>query len=479
MQAEAMPQRGCEADDGDVLSFKVGGEALSIPAAEVAEVIRLRAITRIPNSPANLLGVANLRGAVLPVLSLAGLLGRTVAAPSPSSRIVVAANGPAVGLLVDEVSALAKPRSELRLDLPALLARDFGGLRQKIGGKTARSETRASESAKAADAGALALICFTLGRQEYALPLDKVVEVHALPRVVSNVPGTDPAMMGVIAFRGALLPLVSLHFLLGLEPGSKEHGSRRIVVTRIGRALVGLVVDDLKEIVRVPQAAIDPVPAVLTRGKGEARIEAICRLDGGRRLISVLSPATLFDTQTATRILADAEEGTAQMSSDSITDEAVEQFVIFRLGDEFYGLPIRSVDEIVRRPDRLTRVPRAPIFVEGVMNLRGRIVPVIDQRQRFSVAGESAARGARIVIVTTDGLQAGFVVDAVSEVIAIPASSLTTTPEMTADGAQIFDRVANIESQGRMILLIDPKAMLNRAERDMLGAISREAAAAS
>ena len=167
------------------------------------------------------------------------------------------------------------------------------------------------------------------------------------------------------------------------------------------------------------------------------------------------------------------------MANTETADDAVEQFVIFRLGDEHYGLPILSVDEIVRRPDRLTRVPRAPAFVEGVMNLRGKIVPVINQRQRFSISGDAAGHSLRIVIVTIDGLQAGFVVDAVSEVIGIPAHDLKVTPELTADGAQLFDRVANIESAGRMILLIDPKALLDRAERDVLAAMAAEVAATS
>jgi purine-binding chemotaxis protein CheW len=286
-------------------------------------------------------------------------------------------------------------------------------------------------------------------------------------------------MIGVIALRGVLLPLVSLNALLGLPAGATERDGRRVVVTRIGGALVGLVVDGMKEVLRVPLDAVDPVPPVLTRGKGEARIEAICRLEGGQRLVSVLAPARLFDDQTAARILADAEGGATQMSGSVIADETVEQFVVFRLGEEFYGLPILSVDEIVRRPDHLTRVPRAPAFVEGVMNLRGRVVPVISQRQRFSVTGGDAGKTRRIVVVTVDALQAGFVVDAVSEVIAVSSHELKRNPDLTADGAQVFDRIANIESAGRMILLIDPRALLDRAERDLLAALAAEVPAAS
>lgn len=470
---QAAPATG---DNGDVLTFKVGGEALSLPASDVAEIIRLRTVTRVPHGPAALLGVTNLRGAVLPVVSLAGLMGRSVAVPAPSSRIIVTGNGKAVGLLVDEVSALSKPHGERGLDLTALLARDFGALRQKTGTIAAKRDHVIATEAEATAEDALVLIGFELAGQEYALQLDKVLEVRALPDSVSNVPGTDQAMVGVTDLRGSLLPLVSLNFLLGLPAGASGGDRRRVVVTRVGSALVGLVVDEMKAILRVPSDAIDPVPPVLTRGKGEARIEAICRLDRGRRLVSVLAPARLFDSETAARILAEAEGGAAQMSKTEIAADEMEEFVIFRLGDEHYGLPILSVDEVVRRPDQLTRVPRAPAFVEGVMNLRGKIVPVIDQRRRFSIEGETAGHGLRIVIVTIDGLQAGFVVDAVSEVIGIPARDLKPTPEMTAAGAQLFDRVANIESEGRMILLIDPKELLDRAERDVLAAMAAKVA---
>ena len=94
------------------------------------------------------------------------------------------------------------------------------------------------------------------------------------------------------------------------------------------------------------------------------------------------------------------------MSNGQTQMEDAEQFIIFQLGEEFYGLPIGSVDEIVRCPDNLTRVPRAPGFVRGLMNLRGKAVPIIDQRQRFSVPGEKDSSRRRIVVVTIDGLQA-------------------------------------------------------------------------
>ena len=455
---------------GESLIFKVAGERLALPARDVAEIIRPRAVTRVPHGPPSLIGVTNLRGTVLPIISLARLLGHDAAAPSPGARIVVMATGAAVGLLVDEISALTPASDERRIDLEALLAQDFAALsRRRPGDRAPVSHTPAVGNPERDD---LALIGFTVAGQTYALPLDKVAEVVPLPATVAAVPDTDDAMMGVISLRGHLLPLVSLRVVLGLQAEGFDATKARVVVTRMGTSLVGLVADHMTAIIRVSEDALDPVPLVLTRGQGEARIEAICRLDNGARLIAILSPARLFDDVTATRIFAGVQNGTTTMPIDN-DHAASEQFVVFQLADEQYGLPIAAVDEVVRCPDSLTRVPRAPAFIAGVMNLRGKIVPIIDQRQRFAASGEGT-RGRRVIVVTIDGVRAGFVVDAVSEVLTIAARELVAAPDLTADGTRIFDRIATIERDGRMILLIDPKALLDRAERDVLAALAAD-----
>ena len=153
---------------------------------------------------------------------------------------------------------------------------------------------------------------------------------------------------------------------------------------------------------------------------------------------------------------------------------AGEQFIVFQLGGEEYGLPIAAVDEVVRVPNALTRLPRAPAFIEGVMNLRGRVVPIIDQRRRFKLEGQGERRRERIIVVRIDQMHAGFVVDSVSEVLRISHNQLLPTPDLAADGSQVIDRIANIEVEGRMILLLNPRELLDRAERDLLAAMGSD-----
>ena len=84
---------------------------------------------------------------------------------------------------------------------------------------------------------------------------------------------------------------------------------------------------------------------------------------------------------------------------------------MFRLMDEEYGVPIDAVQEIVRVPELLTRVPKTPAFIEGVINLRGAVLPVVDQRRRFGLPGAERNDRQRIMVFTISGVRTGFIVD--------------------------------------------------------------------
>ena len=145
---------------------------------------------------------------------------------------------------------------------------------------------------------------------------------------------------------------------------------------------VGLVVDRAREVLRVRSDHIDPVPALFRQDSGE--IEAICRLDQGRRLISVLDPDRLFRSEAVRRTLIAQEEGKDRRCPICPPSQhhqaATATFVIFRLGTVEYGLPSSCVEQVVAVPEQLTAIPKAPGWIEGVINHRGTVLPVIDQR---------------------------------------------------------------------------------------------------
>ena len=107
----------------------------------------------------------------------------------------------------------------------------------------------------------------------------------------------------------------------------------------------------------------------------------------------------------------------------TITTDAEEQLVVFKLGDESYGVSIEAVNTIIRLPD-ITAVPNAPDYVKGVINLRGLIVPVISLRSRFGLGEAESTKATRVVVVENEGMQVGMIVDAVSETMSLPRANI-------------------------------------------------------
>lgn len=139
------------------------------------------------------------------------------------------------------------------------------------------------------------------------------------------------------------------------------------------------------------------------------------------------------------------------------------QVVIFRLGAEEFGVPIMSVQEIVRVPQTLTRVPRTPDFVEGVINLRGSVLPVIDQRRRFGLPAVQRNDRQRIMVYTLGAARTGFIVDAVAEVLRIARQDVEAAPDL-GEAGELVAQVAKLDGGARLVMLIEPQRLLAAAE---------------
>jgi purine-binding chemotaxis protein CheW len=134
----------------------------------------------------------------------------------------------------------------------------------------------------------------------------------------------------------------------------------------------------------------------------------------------------------------------------------------FRVGAETFGVPITCVHEIVRVPE-ITNVPDAPEFVEGVINLRGKIVSVVDLRKRFGETATEKTKKNRVIVVESEGKAVGLIVDAASEVLRIPHSEIEPPPKVLADDTSSF--VTGVgKLKDRLIILVDLQKVLQRGD---------------
>jgi len=139
------------------------------------------------------------------------------------------------------------------------------------------------------------------------------------------------------------------------------------------------------------------------------------------------------------------------------------QIVGFQVGRETYGVPITSLHEIVRVPE-ITAVPDAPDYMEGVINLRGKIVSVIDLRKRFGEPKRALNRRNRILVVEHGGRLSGLIVDSASEVIKIPAAEIEPSPATLQEGG--LNCVTGLgKYRGRLIVLLDMAKLLEGGAR--------------
>jgi len=133
-------------------------------------------------------------------------------------------------------------------------------------------------------------------------------------------------------------------------------------------------------------------------------------------------------------------------------DELI-QLVSFHLGQEEFGIDILRVQEINRMVE-ITKVPQAPHYCEGVINLRGKVIPIIDLRKKFEMDIEEWTKNTRIVVCDVDGNVIGMIVDAVEEVLRIPSSTIEPAPEIvTSINSDYIKGVAKLEE--RLLIFLD------------------------
>jgi purine-binding chemotaxis protein CheW len=133
--------------------------------------------------------------------------------------------------------------------------------------------------------------------------------------------------------------------------------------------------------------------------------------------------------------------------------EELLQLVSFNIGDEEYGVDILRVQEINRMPE-VTQVPNSPDYVNGVINLRGKVIPIVDLRQRFGMARKSNDKNTRIIVADLAGKTYGFVVDAVREVLRIPRNVTEPPPQMIGGTRQ--DYITGVgKLDDRLLILLD------------------------
>lgn len=482
-----------------LVTFNLGDESFGLDIMNVQEIIRTPQITRVPRAPVYVDGVTNLRGHILPVIDTRTKFGMPKTGLDESTRVIVVdVNGRQMGLNVDSVSEVLRVERRAIEPAPESLSQNEDGGKSVTGvvkinqgqklvmllslanlcniesddaqGQSAHTSRSGLETKDASSVEEVQIVSFLLGEEEFGLEIDKVKEIIRYPEVV-KVPNVPEHIKGIISLRDRLMPIVDLR--TRLQAGEEDvTDSTRVVVVDYNETLMGLTVDRVFEVMRVPVNVIFPPPEVLGSDEG-ARINGIARMEDGKRIIMLMDLKDLISSDILRQIGQSDGPGGEEPKENELFGEDLdeEQMVVFRLADEQFAVSINQVQEI-NRLSQITKVPRAPKYVEGVVNLRGDVIPVIDLRKRFDIPARDYNQFNRIIVSDFDKKKVGIIVDEVLEVLRVSKKSIEQAPEIVQESniQNFLEGLANLGE--RMILMLNLKNILQAGEWNKIEYIS-------
>ncbi len=476
---------------GQMVTFTLDGVEFGLDIDRVQEITHRTDLTPVPGSPSFILGVLNLRGLIIPVIDSRIRFHLAPQEATPKTRIIVLklASG-STGLQVDSVAEVVRLEDHTIRETPPLVA----GIRAEYLAGMVTVGTRlitlihldklldSAELSRRADldlglAGTVTgmaddfeedleedgrpFVTFRLGSESFGIALHEVEEIVELPPV-TKVPDAPDYVLGVICLRDQVMPLVDLSEILSIQEDAGGRKRDMVVLLSFGSAKIGVVVDEIQEILRVQDGQTLPPPQTLSEAERE-HLEGILLLPG--RMVSLINVLKIITGDDQDKIAAMGQglglnENRAQETVPSL------ELVVFRLGPESYGLRLHEVREIIM-VGQITPVPRAPQFVDGVLNLRGEVMPVVDLRTRFGLERVEATTISRILITSIGGVFTGLVVDAVDEVRPVDLHRFGPPPAVTAVGANRYiEKVARLDNG--MIFLLELQQLLTDAETEQL-----------
>lgn len=307
-------------------------------------------------------------------------------------------------------------------------------------------------------------VSFRLNREYYAIHIRYIKEIIT-DTPLTQMPDTVDYIAGMATVRQQMFPVIHLKKFFKMNDVSiPEHYSIILVESNLG--IDGFLVDEMRDVITMEEKDILPVPETVN-GQREKAITGVIRCDQG--LVSVIDPLTIIhftqnqiqEQDTMQDTTKSAESQISAKRTEATAEQTI-QFVSFFIETDEFAVDIKNVQEIIKMIN-IAHVPRAPKFVEGVINLRGSIVPVLNLRERFGIQKIPYNRNTRIIVVNIASKQVGLIVDSVSEVIRIQLSAIKDPPtEAIYHDTGLVKGMAEIN--GRIVIIVDLEGILNDQE---------------
>ena len=436
-------------DEEQLVSFLLSDEEYAFDIDSVREILRVIEITEVPNVPNYVLGLLNIRDQILPILDLRTMLS-------------IKHLGKELYDVLDEVKTVHNEWISL--------------LEQCVNDGTGFSGQRDPTVCRLG----MWIAGFKNNNNNLTAMVAKLVEPHNTLHAYADLVTAEAAKSKESALKlisDKVIPLknnILDTFTKVVESFySTIKDEQRILVIESDGTTIGLVVDHVNEVVRIPKNIIDETPPIIASSGKE--ISGVAKMNGGKRIIMIMDEKTLFKgDKKMLKEMAKGSSGADKNASEAKKDLDEDQFVTFKIGNEEYGVQIMKVQEI-NRLSEITSIPKAPYFIDGVTNLRGNVIPIIDIRKRFAMEIKTDDYRTRIIVVDIAGKKTGLKVDMVNEVLRLYRSDIEEAPGIISSNvdSDFIEGIGKIDNGKRMIILLNVERILTSKEIDALKSIGK------
>ena len=448
----------------NILSVKIGGEVYGFDGDKILQILRVPAITEIPLASSGIKGLSSIGGKVVTIVDMASVLCLdSIEDDNPKARLLtIDCDGELYGLLVDEVVGMSMVQEEnyepslnsddtieaiykqensicqiinsckaiSTLSLASYRPVEIDRFEQKVQNTTDNLTTQDSSR----------YLFLILGDERFAISLDIAREIIFVPKEITPMSEADFGVMGMITLRDELIVSIDIKQLLDVNStNSIEQKEQRLLILSYEGNSLALKVDSISEVKEIPLSKIEKLPQRFSNTK----VESIYKADDF--LVSIISKSYLIELLEEYCI----EEHKTEEDDENLRSEDMIEAAVFQIANEEFALGIEDVQEIIRYTE-VTPIPEAPQFIDGVINLRGVVIPIMSLPQRLGFEKKIDNKSKILVCIIGDE-RIGLLVDDVNEIMFIEDKYISKSSSEDT----LFSDVITLDDGKRVILKIN------------------------
>lgn len=462
----------------ELVVFNINEIEYAIHISKVKEIIRIPYLIKMPNVQEAIKGLCNLRGELLPVIEAGKLFNVHSKEFSELSRIIVLENnGQKAGMITDKVAEVISISREYVKEAPTnIKGMDNGyvdgivildnGKRViillnteaiiSLGNLSYHDEKEIvdikEEIFETQENDEEQILLFYIAGGEYGINVNYVKEIIRLPKL-SKSPYAPIYIEGLFSIRKELIPLINLGKLLDIS-SAEPNDAMRVVVINYENSYFGILVDKVSQIARINRKLLID-KSKIEYGYRIDFISGMISLDNGNRLVMILEPYSLIKLSATDDKVSTARVINTPDKSDE-SDNIYEHLLIFKLNNEEYAINIGYVHEI-SRINEITRLPGAPYYIDGMVDLRGELLPVLNLRKAFNMQSFYTYTDDKIIVAEYENKRLGILIDSTSEIIKLHDSNIEDAPKLfnESSGSNYIHKVAKLSNNTRNVMILN------------------------